>query len=178
MTLRILKHRWTLFGHILRLSPNTPARLVMHQYFTNPTELQKHLGKPKTNIVTQLNQDLQLIRLQLRSIDDYNQLGMHAQDRNGWRSMIERIMISYQMYQDSRHETQRNRRRQKRLSARINVEQNGAPKIFRIFFRDEEPQPEAMDVEDHNEVAEAMEVEDQDNLQDPLVLRLPRALFD
>ena len=53
----ITKSRWKMFGHVLRMHANTPARLAMKYYFQD-TGHKKFRGRPRTTIVTTINRDI------------------------------------------------------------------------------------------------------------------------
>jgi len=165
LTINIMKYRWTLYGHILRLPPPTPAQQVMITYFNNPTNLPKNRGKPKTNIVTQLNQDLRMIGMTLQTLDDHLTLHQRAQHRENWRNMIEALLRTYKIQLETRQLEKRTKRRTKRLTMTRTVEINGVPKRIRIFFQAEDAQ--AMEIEEHKNEA-----------QERPMLRLPRHLFN
>lgn len=56
----IVEYRWRLFGHVLRLPKNTPAHMVMNQYFQyeDSQAFLKYLGSCPCNILRTLNDDL------------------------------------------------------------------------------------------------------------------------
>ena len=63
LSLEILTRRWRYFGHALRLHLDTPAAKAMKFYFSKVEKSIKFRGRPRTTIVTTLNDDIQsLIR--------------------------------------------------------------------------------------------------------------------
>ena len=54
----ITRSRWKLFGHLLRMKENTPARLAMKWYFQKPEGVKKYRGRKRTTIVTTINEDI------------------------------------------------------------------------------------------------------------------------
>ena len=58
----ITRARWKLFGHILRMKENTPARLAMKYYFQIPAGVKKFRGRKRTTIVTTINNDIERTR--------------------------------------------------------------------------------------------------------------------
>ena len=63
VTILAMEQRWKLFGHILRLNPNTPEQTIMAQYYTE-THHQKR-GRPPLTLPAILNNDLKLIHTNL-----------------------------------------------------------------------------------------------------------------
>ena len=57
LTLAILKNRWKLFGHILRLHPQTPAQQSMRHYFS-PSQNSNFKGRQRITLPIILNKDL------------------------------------------------------------------------------------------------------------------------
>ena len=62
-----LKHilrqaRWRLFGHVLRMSNETPAKLATTQYFNTITggEVKRFRGRPRKTLPVLLDEDLKL----------------------------------------------------------------------------------------------------------------------
>ena len=58
----ITRARWKLFGHILRMKENTPARLAMKYFFQIPPGAKKFKGRKRTTIVTTINNDIERTR--------------------------------------------------------------------------------------------------------------------
>ena len=100
LSLEILQSRWRLFGHVLRLSPETPAQKAMNYYFENSNS-KNFRGRPTTTLPNSLHNDI--IRLtnythnnkynftQLKSIDDIRNLRLLAQDRKRWSTLVKDI---------------------------------------------------------------------------------------
>jgi hypothetical protein len=63
----IIRQRWKLFGHILRLDNNVPAHRAMFTYFNNPDNFNLYKGRSPTNLPTQLDSDLRTIGKRLRT---------------------------------------------------------------------------------------------------------------
>ena len=57
LILTILKNRWKLFGHILRIHPQTPAQQSMRHYFL-PSENDSFRGRQLITLPVTLNKDL------------------------------------------------------------------------------------------------------------------------
>ncbi len=85
----IIINKLKIFGHILRLPEQTPARQSMVYYFETPEKSKKFRGTPRTTLPTSINDDLknaakrdQSISIKpLTSIADLNSLQKLAQDR-------------------------------------------------------------------------------------------------
>ena len=61
LSIDITKARWKMFGHVLRMKENTPARKAMKWFFLVPTGegIQKFRGRKRATIVTTLNNDIE-----------------------------------------------------------------------------------------------------------------------
>ncbi|GFS17839.1 endonuclease-reverse transcriptase [Elysia marginata] len=99
ISLAILELRWRLFGHILRQAINTPPNIAMTKYFK--TKGSKQRGRPKTSIVTTLQQDLKSHNndpwpTRLYSIEDLDHLCDIAQNRSDWKHLTTAIYRSAQ----------------------------------------------------------------------------------
>ena len=89
LSLFILNSRWKLFDHILRLDSETPASKAMLYYFEN-NYAQQYRDRPRTTIVTTLNNDIQRTRnklpnlpvITLKSLSDPQKLKELAQDKD------------------------------------------------------------------------------------------------
>jgi len=108
ISLDILKQRWQLFGHILRLKPNVPAYQAMVYYFEYVPKPNIRGGK-RTTIVTTLNNDIEMMKKKngeaccakypflrrhsetLISRFDLEALKTFASDRSEWRIFIGQI---------------------------------------------------------------------------------------
>ena len=91
----IAKQRWKLFGHILRMDKDTPARKAM-QFFFEKTNAKKFRGRKRTTIVTTLNRDIHNTRLQHPQFDlptlktelDLHNIRVKATNRVLWRRRV------------------------------------------------------------------------------------------
>ena len=90
--LDIIKYRWRLFGHILRLDEDIPANRIMTIYYTNPEDYRVRKGRGPNNLQNQLHTDLRIIGKQLRNINDLNDLRNLAQDREAWQRQTKDIL--------------------------------------------------------------------------------------
>ena len=101
ISINILIARWKLLGHILRLNANTPAIKAMQYFFTEIEGAKKFRGRPRTTIVTTINNDLKNLYAtndniintlnfpsKLSNLQDFNKLKSIAQDRNTWQEVI------------------------------------------------------------------------------------------
>ena len=102
MSLQITRNRWKLFGHILRIDDNTPAKKAMMHYF-QPSESTKFQGRPRTTLPIKLSEDIKLtvttdhsfiIEYNIRELkikNDLNKLKDIAENRSKWIELSDRI---------------------------------------------------------------------------------------
>jgi hypothetical protein len=90
--IEITKHRWRLFGHILRLDEEVPAFRNMMNYYSNPDQLPKNRGRTTNNLPTTLHSDLRLIGMKLLTLDDLLYLQKIAEDRKEWQILYGKIL--------------------------------------------------------------------------------------
>ena len=91
---KIQKRRLSLFGHILRLDPSTPAQRAL-QYFITPTK--RPVGRPCTTWLTLVTKDLKNTLTHHNIKTPLNQISLQslstlANDKNVWRNEIMRSM--------------------------------------------------------------------------------------
>ena len=73
-SIQVVKARWMLFGHTLRLHENTPARLAMLSYFNNANDDKIRLGRPAVTIATCLsNEYMKCTGDEINNIDSDNE---------------------------------------------------------------------------------------------------------
>ena len=95
ISIDILKGRWRLLGHILRLPDETPAIQAMKFYFERSEK--GFRGRPRESIVATLNKDIIRSRpmnrvFEIRSLktkEDFEHIRSKAQDRKDWRRISE-----------------------------------------------------------------------------------------
>ena len=97
ISLDILKNRWKLFGHTLRLNENTPAQKAMKYYFTKTTK-GKFRGRPRITLPRKLNEDIVKYNSgllhdvkNLKTLEDLIILKDLAKDRNKWKVLTDNI---------------------------------------------------------------------------------------
>ena len=98
VSLFILKARWKLFGHILRLDRKCPANAAMDFYF-ELTNDKKFRGRPRTTLVTTLQSDIKktLEKIPsfpikcLKNADDLECVRTIATNRLLWRDVISKV---------------------------------------------------------------------------------------
>ena len=91
----LLQARWRLFGHTLRMDPETPAQLAMASYFSTTTS-RGFRGRPRTTLPVALSADLERAnRGHLRSAHDLQVLQLVAADRQAWRGLVKDIADAY-----------------------------------------------------------------------------------
>ena len=82
----IRNRRLTLLGHILRLSPDSPAQTSMDAYFQAPAKPTR--GRPKTTIVSVLQNDLKSLNIILNNLVDLHKTRTTATDKKRWKKLI------------------------------------------------------------------------------------------
>lgn len=93
----ITEARWRLFGHVLRLSDDTPAQIAMMHYFNCVSQPSDFLGRPRTTVPLRLNSDLQQAAVpegvpsSLSSEGDFRTLKDFALNRADWKRLTRRI---------------------------------------------------------------------------------------
>ena len=106
LSLTILKLRWSLFGHILRLPEETPSRMSMTHYFTSsskkgfkgrqrvtlPVTISKDLKRAHQN--STLTQDYGVVAFDKTS--DLNRLAIIAKDRKLWKNLSKDVFEAAQ----------------------------------------------------------------------------------
>ena len=88
ITERVRKARWTLLGHILRMDDNCAASLALRYAISSSEFLRGRRGRPRCNLFTTIVNDLREHNCNLKSVNDFNELKLLAQDRNSWRAMF------------------------------------------------------------------------------------------
>ena len=85
--------RMRLFGHILRLSKETPAQKAMDMYFSPG---RRRRGRPVTCLVTALRHDLSQVNECLRNVQDLERMRELALDRDRWRDLVQAVCRAQQ----------------------------------------------------------------------------------
>ena len=96
-----IETRWKLFGHILRLPEETPARKAMSDYYTEPCFTRP--GCPLRTLPGQLNKDLGLLppnQRRLKTLQQLTRLTSVAQDRVAWRALTDTVVTAYKEKED------------------------------------------------------------------------------
>lgn len=94
----IVKARWKMFGHTLRMHPDSPARKAMKFYFEERTE-RKFRGRKRSTIVSTLNRDITNTKKKypafdiplLTSLLDLHNVRVKAKNKVLWRKRVELI---------------------------------------------------------------------------------------
>ena len=76
LSVDMLRNRWKLFGHTLRMDEDTPAHKSMVHYFTG-SQAGRFRGRPRVNMPRKLDEDLKKYsndREELKSMDDLHVL--------------------------------------------------------------------------------------------------------
>ena len=96
LSVEILRNRWKLFGHIMRLNDDTPAQKAMRYYYTE-SKGNKYKGRPRINLPWKLNEDLQKYGngiMKLKTEEDLRILNNLAKDRKLWKDVVNRIYVA------------------------------------------------------------------------------------
>ena len=102
ISIDITERRWKMFGHALRMHPNTPAQRAM-KYFFETRSNPKFLGRKRTSIVTTLNRDITNtrrfnpefpVKKKLKSEFDLQNIGVLARKRNMWFKIVSDVVKS------------------------------------------------------------------------------------
>ena len=105
LTIDITQARWKMFGHVLRMDENTPARKATKYYFQVP-QAAKYRGRKRATIVSTLNRDIERTREQnerfvipsLKSELDLRNTRVKALNRNHWQKIVR--MVTNAAYSD------------------------------------------------------------------------------
>lgn len=92
-----LRTRWRLFGHILRLPSDTPAKRAMRAFFLAPAFLKHRKGKSEQTLPTTLAADLKATEERhgccLKSAEDLLALTKVAGERDDWKRFCAQICL-------------------------------------------------------------------------------------
>ena len=88
ITERVRQSRWTLLGHILRSDDNTPASLALRFAISSVEHLRGRVGRPRSNLLNTIQNDLKEHSIELKNIDDLENLKFKAHDRVAWKNMF------------------------------------------------------------------------------------------
>ena len=96
LSVEIVKSRWKLFGHTLRLHIDTPAQRSM-DFFFEESQASRFRGRPRVNLPWKLNDDLikySGTNMTLKNAGDLWTLRVLAQDRKEWTNLVEKIYVA------------------------------------------------------------------------------------
>eukprot|EP01034_Spumella_vulgaris_P022573 gene22573-28706_t len=130
ITTDIVKHRWRLFGHILRSHPDTPANKTMTQYFetrsrTTGENRKRHRGREATSIAVVLRNDLALVGRKFHAAADLTSLKNIAHRRKEWTTLWCRIARVRASEETKKIEKRQEKRRQRMIEIAIPDQDNG-----------------------------------------------------
>ena len=74
LSTRVKQQRWRMLGHILRMDDNVPAVSALTFALTTVTKMPGRIGRPQTNLLTVLKQDLKSLGIPLNDYCDMNEL--------------------------------------------------------------------------------------------------------
>jgi hypothetical protein len=119
VTKDITKHRWRLFGHILRSNIDTPANIAMIHYFethsrTTGEKRKRHKGAEATSIAVVLRQDLKLVGQKFHAQTDLTRLRTTAQDRQTWTRLWCSIVRAKEEQETRKHQERHHKRTRRR----------------------------------------------------------------
>ena len=95
LSIDLLRSRWKLFGHVLRMHEETPAFKSMLHYYSS-SKAPKFRGRPRVNMPWKLDQDLVRFcvdNLRLKSLDDLQRLKIVAHDRRQWKNLVDGMCV-------------------------------------------------------------------------------------
>ena len=98
ISVEITRARWKLFGHILRMNKETPARKAMKYYFEKES-MNKFRGRKRSTIVTTINRDIKTTKKKNPRFDlpvmktelDLHNIRVKAKNRRLWRKRVELV---------------------------------------------------------------------------------------
>ena len=85
---RVRRARWTLFGHILRMDENIPASLALRYAVSTAKTMKGRVGRPRCNLFGFIVADLREHSIELKDVNDLNNLRDIAANRSAWRNMF------------------------------------------------------------------------------------------
>ena len=86
---------WRMFGHMLRMPADTPARKAMLYYFTKAVDIAGRQGNYNT-IATALSKEYESVSsTKINDLNQFNKIIVLAQNRNAWREHVNDIFIFY-----------------------------------------------------------------------------------
>jgi hypothetical protein len=99
-SVQVVNARWRLFGHVLRMNENVPARQAMYCYFNEKS----HKGRQGNfcTIASVLSDEFKSVCLKsIKTKADYEAVVELAQDREQWKGIVQNVT---QKYCESRRE--------------------------------------------------------------------------
>ena len=105
LTIDITQAKWKMFGHVLRMNENTPARKAIKHYFQLP-QAAKYRGRKRATIVSTFNRDIERTRElnerfaipTLKSELDLRNTRIKALNRKHWQKIVR--MLTNTAYSD------------------------------------------------------------------------------
>ena len=88
---QVLNARWRLFGHTLRMDELSPARKAMAYYFVG--DMPGRQGNRTTIASTLSNEYRAVTGKSISSRDEYEDIVQLAQNREGWKSLVEQVVL-------------------------------------------------------------------------------------
>ncbi len=99
LSIDITQSRWKMFGHVLRLNEQTPARKAMRYYFQVPAGRKKFRGRKRATLITTLNRDITRTREHnphfriphLKTELDLRNIRVKATNRKFWQKVVKMV---------------------------------------------------------------------------------------
>lgn len=92
--LALIRARWRLLGHTLRLDNTTPAHSAMVEYF-RVQGIQAYRGRPRITLPVALGKDLARVDKRLATLNDLNDLTRIAGERAEWSNLCRAVVEAY-----------------------------------------------------------------------------------
>ena len=99
-SVQVVNARWRLFGHVLRMNENVPARQAMACYFDDKS----HKGRQGNfcNIASVISDECKVVfQKSVKTKSEYEAVAVLAQEREQWREIVQNVT---QKYCESRRE--------------------------------------------------------------------------
>jgi len=119
---QVLRARWRLFGHVLRLADDTPAKLAMRYYFDDVYDSEQKLikgkrGRPVHTIATALSGEYNVMyNIPISNSAEYEAIVRRAEDKVAWRDVVKDIVNKQILLRTKRVVDALQPRRSKRLA--------------------------------------------------------------
>ena len=118
-SVQVVNSRWRLFGHVLRMDENVPARQAMAMYFRKiEGKLAKDVKGRQGNactIATVLSDDYtKAFNKGIKTQSEYEAVVLVAQDRTKWKAVVEKVTKVYCEWKNEKEIKKREARKAKK----------------------------------------------------------------